>query len=97
MIFGKYKKAMSKECKKMDNNYNTPSEVLEKNMKAGEKKAALPLYNCILKGIMAGAFIAFGAAASSTAIHNVQNQGLAKFLAGVIFPVGLMMIVCVGG
>ena len=46
---------------------------------------------------MAGAFIAFGGATSSAAIHNISNQGVAKALAGTIFPVGLMMIVFVGG
>lgn len=81
----------------MENNFNTPPQVLEANMKAGEGKAALPLLKCILLGIMAGAFIAFGGASSNAAIHNISNQGLAKTLAGVIFPVGLMMIVFVGG
>ena len=44
-----------------------------------------------------GTFIAFGGATSSAAIHNISNQGIAKALAGAIFPVGLMMIVFVGG
>lgn len=81
----------------MENNFNTPAQVLEANMKAGEGKAALPLLKCILLGMMAGAFIAFGGASSNAAIHNIANQGLAKALAGTIFPVGLMMIVFVGG
>lgn len=81
----------------MDNNFNTPAQVLEANMKAGEGKAKLPLLKCILLGIMAGAFIAFGGATSSAAIHNISDIGLAKALAGTIFPVGLMMIVFVGG
>lgn len=81
----------------MENNFNTPVQVFEGNMKAGEGKAALPLLKCILLGIMAGAFIAFGGATSNAAIHNISNQGLAKTLAGCIFPVGLMMIVFIGG
>lgn len=81
----------------MENNFNTPAQVLEANMKAGEGKVKLPLLKCILLGIMAGAFIAFGGATSNAAIHNISNQGLAKALAGAIFPVGLMMIVFVGG
>ena len=78
----------------MENNFNTPAQVFEANMKAGEGKVQLPLLKCILLGLMAGAFIAFGGATSSAAIHN---QGVAKALAGTIFPVGLMMIVFVGG
>lgn len=81
----------------MENNFNTPLQVLDANMKAGENKVSLPMLKCILLGMIAGAFIAFGAATSSAAIHNISNQGLAKTLAGCIFPVGLMMIVFVGG
>lgn len=46
---------------------------------------------------MAGAFIAFGGATSSTAVHAVENVGVARALAGCIFPVGLMLIVFLGG
>ena len=51
----------------------------------------------ILLGIMAGVFIALGGATSSTAAHAVENVGVARALAGVIFPVGLMLIVFLGG
>lgn len=89
---------MEKEyINKMDNAFNSPAQVLDANMKAGEGKVKLPILKCILLGIMAGAFIAFGGATSNAAIHNIANQGLAKTLAGCIFPVGLMMIVFVGG
>lgn len=89
---------MEKEyINKMDNAFNSPAQVLDANMKAGEGKVKLHILKCILLGIMAGAFIAFGGATSNAAIHNIANQGLAKTLAGCIFPVGLMMIVFVGG
>ena len=81
----------------MDNAFNTPVQVFEANVKAGEGKTQLALLKCILLGMMAGGFIAFGGATSNAAIHNISNQGLAKTLAGCIFPVGLMMIVFVGG
>lgn len=51
----------------------------------------------ILLGIMAGAFIALGGATSSTAAHAVTNVGLSRFVAGAIFPVGLMLITFIGG
>jgi formate/nitrite transporter len=47
--------------------------------------------------ILAGAFIAFGASASSLAMHSVTDVGLARLIAGCIFPAGLIMIVVVGG
>lgn len=81
----------------MDNSYHTPAELVEINMKGSESKANLPLAKMILLGIMAGMFIALGGAASNTAVHNIENAGLARTLAGAIFPVGLMMIVFVGG
>lgn len=81
----------------MNDAFNTPAQVLDANIKMGEGKARLPLLKCILLGIMAGAFVAFGGASSSVAVHDIANQGLAKTLAGCIFPVGLMMIVFVGG
>jgi formate/nitrite transporter len=81
----------------MDNGFNTPAKVFSANLSGNEVKANLALSKCILLGIMAGAFIAFGGATSSAAVHNIPNQGIAKAVAGCIFPVGLMMIVFVGG
>ena len=37
----------------MENNFNTPVQVWEANMKAGETKAALSLLKCILLGVIA--------------------------------------------
>lgn len=81
----------------MNNHFNTPAETIELNMKACENKTVLPLGKMILLGIMAGAFIALGGATSSTAAHAIENVGLARAMAGVIFPVGLMLIVFLGG
>lgn len=81
----------------MNKRYNTPGEVIEANMTGAVAKAGLPLGRMILLGILAGAFIALGAATSNTAVHAVSNVGLARTIAGCIFPVGLMMIVFVGG
>ena len=47
--------------------------------------------------MMAGGFIGFGAAASSVAAHQVANTGLSRLAMGAVFPIGLMMIVLVGG
>lgn len=76
---------------------NTPLEVVKGNIKLQENRATMPLGKMILLGIMAGMFIAGGASASSTAMHAIGNVGLARFVAGAIFPVGLMMIVFIGG
>ncbi len=76
---------------------NSPIEVVEGNIEGAVRKANLPKHKMILLGIMAGAFIALGGAASSTAAHAVTNVGLARMVSGAVFPIGLMMIVFVGG
>ena len=81
----------------MTNNFNTSTEIIDLNLKSCEAKAGLPLEKMILLGIMAGIFIALGGATSSTAAHAISNVGLARLTAGVIFPVGLMLIVFLGG
>jgi len=80
----------------MENNFYTPTEIISNNIKASTNKANMPLIKMILLGIMAGAFIALGGAASNVAVHDVSNIGLARALAGAIFPVGLMLVVITG-
>lgn len=75
----------------------TPPQIVAANMNAAKGKTELPLLKMILLGIFAGMFIAGGASASSLAMHAISNVGLARLVAGAIFPVGLMMIVLVGG
>lgn len=81
----------------MDKFFNNPAEIVEANIQASERKASLPAGSMILLGILAGAFIALGGATSNTAVHGIENVGIARALAGAIFPVGLMMVVFLGG
>ena len=81
----------------MNNLCYTPEEVIEFNLSKAESKVSFRLYKMIIFGIMAGAFIAIGAATSSTAAHSVANVGLSRLVAGAIFPVGLMLITFMGG
>ena len=78
-------------------NFVVPQQIVASNMVAAKGKTQLPLVRMILLGIFAGMFIACGASTSSVAMHAVSNVGLARLVAGCIFPVGLMMIVFVGG
>lgn len=81
----------------MEKTYNTPAEAIDGNIKAGVTKANLNIWKMIFMGIMAGVFIAIGAASSNVAVHNIANVGVSRLVAGVVFPVGLMMIVLIGG
>lgn len=78
-------------------NILTPQQIVSANIRASAGKTQLPLLRMVLLGIFAGIFIACGASASSVAMHAVPNVGLARLVAGCIFPIGLMMIVFVGG
>ena len=60
-------------------------------------KAVKPVAKIFVAAIMAGMFIAFGGSSSNVAVFGIENVGLARTLAGCIFPVGLMLIVLVGG
>lgn len=78
-------------------NFTLPAQIVAANITAAKGKTELSILRLVLLGTFAGMFIAGGAAASSVAMHAVSNVGLARLVAGVIFPVGLMMIVFVGG
>ena len=81
----------------MNSIFNSPADTIRANMKGAETKGNLSLGRMILLGLLAGAFIALGAATSSTAAHGIENVGIARLVSGVIFPVGLMLIVICGG
>ena len=78
-------------------NIFVPQQIVSANIRGAAGKTEIPGLRLMLLGIFAGMFIACGASASSAAMHAVSNVGLARLVAGCIFPVGLMMIVFVGG
>lgn len=76
---------------------NTPKEIVDSNISGAVKKANLKLSKMIALGILAGMFIAVGGVTSNTVVHSITNVGLARILGGAVFPIGLLMIVLVGG
>lgn len=81
----------------MENNFNTPAQIVEGNINGAVGKSKLPFGRLVLLGILAGMYIGGGAAASNVAMHSIDSVGVARFVGGCIFPVGLMMIVFLGG
>ena len=79
----------------MDNFYSI-KETIQKYIGGSEAKLNVHLAKIFGKAILAGMMIAFGAAASNVAAHNIANVGLARLVAGTVFPVGLMMVVLLG-
>ena len=76
---------------------NSPVQVVKNLIKAGETKVSMPFYKMLILGILAGLYIACGASASSVAMHNISNVGIARLVAGCVFPVGFITIVLIGG
>lgn len=80
----------------MDKSMLSPKEIAEATVNVGCAKATKPSISLFLLGILAGAFIAFGAVGATTMGALVGDTGLAKLIAAAIFPVGLMLVVMAG-
>ena len=78
------------------NNFLSPAEIADFTVNAGVKKANLSVINQFVLGILAGAFIAFGAQASNIATHTITDIAAAKFISGLIFPAGLILVLLAG-
>ncbi|HDQ08345.1 MAG TPA: formate/nitrite transporter family protein [Methanoculleus sp.] len=79
--------------------FHPPVQIIAKVGDAGKAKCALPIWNMLLRGFMAGAYIAMGAALAtvcSTGAAPLLGAGVAKLILGGVFPVGLIIIVLTG-
>ncbi len=78
-------------------NFNAPANIAESVIsQVGVKKCQLGTMQLMILGILAGAFIAFGAQLSTRIMANVQDPGLSILLGGSVFSVGLMLVVIAG-
>lgn len=81
--------------------YCDPAEILEVTIQKGIAKANTSTCKLLILGFLAGAFIAFASEGSNMAAFGLfakpETYGLGKFVAGLIFPVGLMLVVIAGG
>lgn len=73
-----------------------PVEICDEIIEVYSKKVKYPLLKSVILGILAGAFIAIGGFASSLASHSIDNVGVSKFVAGAVFPVGLILVLLCG-
>lgn len=78
----------------------SPKEIMQKQSDGSVAKAEGGALKLLVLGILAGAFIAFGAQASLLASFNLTSDpatfGIGKVVMGAVFPVGLMMVVMCG-
>lgn len=81
----------------MENLFLSPVEISKTLSKIGEKKATATVFELIVFGILAGIYIAFGAnVATSVLSGGGMDAGFAKFMAGTVFSVGLMLVLIPG-
>ncbi len=79
--------------------FNTPAKMVALVGNAGAGKAKLSISNLLLRGFMAGAYIAIGGALCTVCVTGVAahlGPGIAKLIGGSVFPVGLIAIVLTG-
>ena len=76
--------------------FNPPAKMVALVGNAGVGKAKLSIFNLLLRGFMAGAYIAIGGALCTVCVTGVATPGIAKLVGGAVFPVGLIAIVLTG-
>lgn len=77
-------------------NFFSPKETLDNYINSSERRINNRKRNLFLLAVFAGMFIGFGAAGSSLAVHNISEVGISRLVAGMVFPVGLMMVILTG-
>lgn len=92
--------------------FHPPVQIVAKAGDAGKYKCSLPSWNMLLRGFMAGAYIAMGAALATVCSTGISysaaqitagavaggfaSAGITQLVLGATFPVGLIIIVLTG-
>jgi formate/nitrite transporter len=87
--------------------FHPPVAIVAKAGDAGKYKTGLPAWNMLLRGFMAGAYIAIGGALATVCSTGIQatdatlrygtaSAGFSQLILGATFPVGLIIIVLTG-
>ena len=75
-----------------------PAEVARKAESVGVTKASMPALDVFVLAVLAGAFIALGAVFATTVLSEGGElpYGVARLLAGLVFSLGLVLVVVAG-
>lgn len=81
--------------------YLPPQKIAEEFARTAQKKAKMPLPHFAVYAFLGGAFIAMGGLISILVAGGMpgiaaSNPGLVKFMAGAMFPLGLVLVVIAG-
>jgi formate/nitrite transporter len=79
-------------------NFLTPAEIAVAAANGGKAKTELPIWKMFILGILAGAYIGFGAnlATKIGSLDIATGTPGGQFLFGAVFSVGLMLVVIAG-
>lgn len=88
---------ISEEGGEMENLFLSPLEMSKAISDIGEKKAKETTFELFIFGILAGIYIAFGTSVATAVLSGgTLDPGLARFLAGSVFSVGLILVLILG-
>jgi len=79
--------------------FNAPPKIVGLASNAGTYKSKLSVFQLLIRGFMAGAYIAIGGALCTVCVTGVAphlGAGISKLIGGAVFPVGLIAIVLTG-
>lgn len=83
----------------MSNRFLTPPEAAAAIVSHGRRVLTQPLANTVVLSLLAGFYIAFGAQLATVVTHDAAAHvgfGVARFLGGSVFSLGLMLVVICG-
>lgn len=81
----------------MNDLYLSPWEMSRAISDIGKKKAGETVFALFIFGVLAGIYIAFGSAVATAVLSGgTLDAGLARFLAGSVFSVGLILVLILG-
>ncbi|MFC1805213.1 formate/nitrite transporter family protein [Candidatus Omnitrophota bacterium] len=81
----------------MDNLFLSPVEISKTLGNIGKKKATATTFELLIFGVLAGIYIAFGANVATAVLSGgTLDAGFARFLAGSVFSVGMMLVLIPG-
>jgi len=72
--------------------YVNPVELVQEALRVAKKKAALSTRDLLLRGFLAGAFLAY----ATSLVMIVLSQGLPPIVGALLFPGGFVMLVLLG-
>src|SRR5579864_5338693 len=69
-----------------------PAAIVSETLNLAEKKAALSARDLLVRGMLAGGFLAY----ATSVVFVVLSQGLPPIVGAIIFPAGFVILVLLG-